>query len=188
MTIVDLPPARLGRGLALLAAGLLALLPACRQPPPPPFQPTEYETPAATAVLRQVLGDAIAAGSAAQVGIIVLGPQLEDSTPAFREPFADTGLRWFSAKDMTNVWVGPVARVIEKSTKLQPLQLQLFSVESRPDGAQDIVAAWAFEDKMVRRRYLATPAATGEGWTVQPLEIVEEKKGAPTPAPAADQP
>ena len=40
------------------------------------------------------------------------------------------------------------------------------------------VRAWAFEDRMVRRRYLATPA-TGGSWSVQALEIVEQR-----PAPS----
>mgnify|MGYP006157314425 CR=1 FL=1 len=42
----------------------------------------------------------------------------------------------------------------------------------------EVVAAWAFEDRMVRRRYLATPA-TGGSWSVQALEIVEQR-----PAPS----
>lgn len=176
------------RHVPTLAAVVMTLLPACRQPPPPPVQPADFETPAAAEVLREVMQEAKDTQQAPQVGVIVLGPQLQDSTPEFRAQFTDSGLQWFSSENLTNVWVGPVARVIEKTTKLQPLQLQLFSVEKLADGAEEIVAAWAFEDKMVRRRYRAT-AQSGGGWSIQPLEIVEEKKGVPSPfAPPATEP
>lgn len=179
--------------LAWMAALVFTLMAACRQPPPP-VDPAAFETPAAATVLRHVMQEARAAGNTAQVGVIVLGPRLEDSTPEFRAQFQDAGLQWFSTDNLTHVWVGTVARVIEKTTKLQPLQLQIYSVENRDDGAQEVIAAWAFEDKMVRRRYLATPQTDG-GWHVEALEVVEEKKGKTppfvqpeAPSQSADQP
>lgn len=168
------PLTSLFRWLAIL---LLALN-ACGRRKEPAFDPAPYESPAAVAVLRHVLAEARAAQADSKVGIIVLGERLHDATPAFRQQFADTGITWHSGTDMTQVWVGPVARVIEKSTKLQPIQLQVTSVTSRNPGqtpsAHEVVAAWAYEDRMVRRRYLATPASNGT-WTIQTLETIEQK-------------
>ena len=99
---------------------------------------------------------------------------MRDSTPAFRAKFPEAGLQWFSTQSLATVWVGPMARVVEKSTQLQPFQLQVFSVTPSPDGTQEIIAAWAFEDRMLRRRYRATPAPNGQ-WDVQPLDVIEQK-------------
>ena len=163
--------------LPLLAIALLALT-ACGGRDEPAFDPAPYETPAAAAVLRQVLVEARAAQADSKVGIIVVGERMNDATAAFRQRFADTGITWHPGADMTQVWVGPVARVIEKTTKLQPIQLQVTSVTPRDPaktaGAAEVVAAWAYEDRMLRRRYLATPAADGT-WTIQTLETLEQK-------------
>lgn len=164
---------------AFLSWVLLCLtLPSCGKKNATPFDPTTYETPAVAATLHHVLTEAKAAGVEAKVGIIVLGARMHDTTPAFREHFGDTGITWHAGSDMTQVWVGPIARVIEKTSKLQPVQLQVSEVEWRdatqPNGAQEIVAAWAFEDRMVRRRYVATPETTGS-WKIEPREIVEQK-------------
>jgi len=165
-----------------LLTGLLLVLPACGRKQPPAFDPAPYETPAAAAVLRQVLEEARAAQADAQVGVIVLGERLHESTLAFRQQFSDTGITWHPGSDLTQVWVGTIARVIEKKSKLQPLQLQVVSVTRRdpasPVSAEEVVAAWAFEDRMVRRRYLASPGAAG-AWTIQTLETIDQKP-APT--------
>jgi len=167
-------PARL---LSIFAI-LLTALSACTRDAPPAFDPTPFETPAAAAVLRHLLAETKAAGVDARVGVIVLGDRLHDGTARFREQFADTGIAWHPGSEMTQVWVGPVARVIEKSSKLQPLQLQVASVTKRdpanPASAEEVVAAWGFEDRMVRRRFLATPGHGAE-WVIQTLETLEQK-------------
>lgn len=164
---------------AFLSLALACLaFPACGRKKAPPFDPAPYETPAVAATLRHVLNEAKEAGVAAKVGIIVFGGKMHDSTPAFRAQFADTGIDWHEGKDMTQVWVGPIARVIERKSKLQPVQLQVSGVELRepgqPGGPQEITAAWAFEDRMMRRRYAATPGENG-AWKIEPREIVEQK-------------
>ena len=166
-----------------LLAACLCLLTAisCRKPPEP-VNPAEFETPAAVAVLHQVLKDAGDAAAAAKVGVIMLGPRLEDVTPEFRGKFADTGHAWHAGKDMTQVWIGPVARIIEKESKLQPIQLQILSVEKTGDGVEEIVAGWAYEDRMLRRRYRATK--NGDEWTIQPLEVIDQKPAAGAEAEA----
>ena len=169
---------RLFPTLFCLLTGLLLMLTACGRRPAPVFDATPYETPAAAAVLRQVLAEARAAQADAKVGVIVLGERLNDATPAFRQQFTDTGITWHPGSDMTQVWVGAIARVIEKKSKLQPIQLQVVGVTKRDPAAgasaEEVVAAWAFEDRMVRRRYLATPAADGT-WTIQTLETIDQK-------------
>jgi hypothetical protein len=162
----------------LVAAGLLSGS-GCQRKKEPPFAAADYETPAAEAVLHRLLKDEAEARKDAKVGVIVLGEQMKDSTPAFRERFPEAALQWFSTQSLATVWVGPIARVVEKSTQLQPFQLQVFSVTSSPDGTQEIIAAWAFEDRMLRRRYRATPAPNGH-WNVQPLDVIEQK-GASAP-------
>ena len=166
---------------ALLAA-LLLVLTACGRKPAPAFDPAPYETASAAAVLRQVLSEARAAQADAKVGVIVLGDRLHESSPAFRAQFSDTGITWHPGSDLTQVWVGTIARVIEKKSKLQPLQLQVVSVTRRDPASlsspEEVVAAWAFEDRMVRRRYLATPGTDGT-WSIQPLETIDQK-----PAPS----
>ncbi|MFN0129363.1 MAG: hypothetical protein ACKV19_22075 [Verrucomicrobiales bacterium] len=158
-------------------AGLFALS-GCGRRAAPPFDSTPYETPAAAAVLRQVLAEAKAAQAESKVGIIVLGDRLHDASPAFRQHLADTGIEWHAGNEMTQVWIGPIARVVEKKSKLQPIQLQVASVTKRDPasatGPEEVVAAWAFEDRMARRRYLATADGQG-GWTIQKLETLEEK-------------
>jgi len=163
--------------LALLVGSLLTLA-ACGRKAVPPFDHAPYETAAAAAVLRQALAEARADGAESKVGVIVLGERMNDATPAFCGILADTGIAWHSGADMTQVWVGPVARIVEKKSKLQPIQLQVVSVMKRDPssaaGAEEVVAAWAYEDRMARRRYLATPAASGT-WTLQTLETLEQK-------------
>lgn len=164
--------------LLILTAAWLVPLTACRRPSPPAFDAAPYETPASAAVLRQVLGEAKVAGAESKIGVIVLGKNLNDATPAFRQQFADTGIEWHPGTDMTQVWVGPIARVVEKKSKLQPVQLQVVSVAKRDPasaaGPEEVVAAWAFEDRMVRRRYLAT-AGTDGIWSIQLLETIDQK-------------
>jgi hypothetical protein len=164
--------------LTSLLTALLVTLTACGRKSAPPFDATPYETPAAAAVLRHVLTEARAAQADSKVGVIVLGERLNDATPGFLQQLADTGIDWHPGTDMTQVWVGPIARVVEKSSKLQPLQLQVVSVTRRDPSAttsaEEVVAAWAFEDRMVRRRYLATPGPDGV-WSVQPLETIDQK-------------
>jgi hypothetical protein len=166
-------PAIRGHLFLLVAAGLLSGS-GCQRKKEPPFDAADYETPAAEAVLHRLLKDEAEARKEAKVGVIVLGEQMRDSTPAFRAKFPEAGLQWFSSGSLATVWVGPVARVVEKSTQLQPFQLQIFSVSSRNDGAQEVIAAWAYEDRMVRRRYLATPTPGGQ-WDVKPLDVLEQK-------------
>ncbi len=164
--------------VVLMCAGLLVLAACGRKQPAAPFDPSPYETRAAAAVLRHVLAEAREAKAEAKVGVIVVGDRLHDSSEAFRGQFADTGIEWHPGSDMTQVWVGPIARVVEKKSKLQPLQLQVASVARRDPasatGPEEVVAAWAYEDRMARRRYLATPAADG-AWTIQTLETLEVK-------------
>ena len=164
--------------LLCLLTGLLLMLTACGRKPAPVFDATPYETPAAAAVLRQVLAEARAAQADSKVGVIVLGERLNDATPAFRQRFSDTGVAWHPGSDMTQVWVGTIPRVIEKKSKLQPIQLQVVSVTKRDPAsatsAEEVVAAWAYEDRMVRRRYLATPGPDG-AWTIQTLETIDQK-------------
>jgi hypothetical protein len=168
--------------LLVLVAGALLALSACGRKAAPPFDPAPYETPAAAAVLRQVLADARATQADSRVGVVVLGEQMNDATPSFRATLADTGIEWHPGTDMTQVWVGTIARVIEKKSKLQPIQLQVVSVTKRDPAsatsAEEVVAAWAYEDRMARRRYLATPASGG-AWTLQVLETLDQK-----PAPS----
>jgi len=163
--------------LGSLAASLLTLN-ACSRRAAPPFDPQPYESAAAAAVLRHVLAEARTAQADAKVGIIVVGERLNDASETFRQQLADPGITWHPGTHMTQVWVGPVARVIEKSSKLQPLQLQIHSVTQRdpanPNSPEEIVAAWAYEDRMVRRRYLATPADNGS-WSIQTLETIDQK-------------
>jgi hypothetical protein len=172
MFLLRFPP------ISWLMAATLLTLSACGRKPEPPFDPAPYQTPGAAAVLRHVLAEARAAQADSKVGIIVLGERLNDATPEFCRQFEDTGITWHRGADMTQVWVGPVARVIEKSSKLQPLQLQVVSATKRdPSSAsspEEVVAAWAFEDRMARRRYLATPGADG-AWTIQKLATLEQK-------------
>jgi hypothetical protein len=169
------PPRPATRRLALAFAAFAALaIPACRREAEPPFDPADYETPAAEAVLRRLLEDTTEERKPAKVGVIVLGERMKDSTPAFRQKFPDTGLEWFSAASLTTVWVGPVPRVVERSTQLQPFQLQVSSVSRRDHGAVEVVAAWAYEERMMRRRFLVTEPAAGPP-TVQPLEIIDQK-------------
>lgn len=170
------------RSLFFLLVGSFLALTACGGKSSPPFDPSPYETPSALAVLREVLREAREAQAISTVGVVMLGEKLNDSTPAFRAALKDTGIQWHPGADITQVWIGPIARVIEKTSKLQPIQLQVVSVSKRDAAssasAEEVVAAWAFEDRMVRRRYLATPA-TGGSWSVQALEIVEQR-----PAPS----
>jgi len=168
--------------VVLLAGPLLALT-ACQRKAEPPFDPRPYETPSARAVLRHLLAEALEqTPDAPKVGVIVLGENLRDATPDFRSSLADTGIEWHPGSAMTQVWVGPIARIIEKNSKLQPIQLQVVSVTKRdpsePDSPEEVVAAWAYEDRMKRQKFLATPAASGS-WSLQPLEILEER-----PAPS----
>jgi hypothetical protein len=151
-----------------------AVLGSCQPKVPEPLDRAVFETAASEAVLRKVLKEADTVFREAKVGAIFLGARLESASPEFLARFQDVGLRWFTASDMSQVWVGPKARVIEKSSKLQPLQLQVLSVELRFDGALEIVAAWAFEERMQRKRYLARVEGDGK-WLVQPLEVIEEK-------------
>jgi hypothetical protein len=75
---------------------------------------------------------------------------------------------------MTQVWIGAEARVIDRETQLQPLQLQLREVDVRPDGSRETIAGWAFGNRMERRRYLSRPQADGS-WRVEPLELIDRK-------------
>lgn len=164
--------------LTSLLAALLVTLTGCGRKSAPPFDATHYETPAAAAVLRHVLAEARATQADSKVGVIVLGERLNDASPGFRQQLSDAGIIWHPGTDMTQVWVGPIARVVEKTSKLQPLQLQVVSVTKRDPSAagsaEEVVAAWAYEDRMVRRRYLATPGPAGI-WSVQPLETIDQK-------------
>jgi hypothetical protein len=155
-------------------AGAAISFATCRRAEVAHVDRSKFETPAAEAVLRRVAADAEAARSRARIGIIVLGERMEDASPAFREKFSDLGLPLVTSARMTEVWIGPVARVIDRETKFQPLQFQIMSVEPRSDGAHEVVAAWAFEDRMERRRYLAKPSADGH-WTVEPLDVIARK-------------
>jgi hypothetical protein len=146
----------------------------CRRESVPPVDRGKLETASSEAVLRRVLADADEPAREAKIGIIVLGPRLEDSTPEFRSRLADLGIPWVSSLRMTQVWVGPVARVIDRETQLQPLQLQVAEVEARADGARETIAGWAYGDRMERRRYLAKPRPDGS-WEIEPLELVDHK-------------
>lgn len=156
---------------AAAAGGLLA---ACRrgEPPPPVDRPT-LESEASAAVLRHLAQEAVSAAPRAELAIIVLGPAMEDASGQFRQRLSDLPLPLVSSERMTTYWVGPVARVMDRESQKQPLQLQIFSVEARPDGSREVVAAWAFEDRMRKKRFLVRPAAGS--WDIQPLETLAEK-------------
>jgi hypothetical protein len=158
----------------LTVASLVFSSAGCRRAEPERVDKSKLETPATEAVLRRVAADAEEALSRAKIGIIVLGEQLEDSSSGFREKFSNLGIPLVTSSRMTQVWVGPIARVVDRETKFQPLQFQITSVEPRADGPQEVIAAWAFEDRMERRRYLAKPDANGT-WTVEPLEVIAKK-------------
>ncbi|MGI8601622.1 MAG: hypothetical protein ACR2OZ_01350 [Verrucomicrobiales bacterium] len=157
----------------LTLAALAGLTVACHRKQPPPIDTSKFELPAVEAVVRRVFADAEPAGEA-KVGIIVFSERMKDSSQEFRGRLSDLGLPLVSSSRMTQVWVGPVARVVDRETNFQPLQLQITSVEPREDSVREIVAAWAFGDKMERRRYLARPSTDGK-WTVEPLEVIASK-------------
>jgi hypothetical protein len=156
-------------GVAACSIGL-----GCRRETAPPVDRAKIETASSEAVLRRVVADADESARKAGIGIIVLGPRLEDTTPEFRNRLADVGIPWVSSLRMTQVWVGQTARVIDRETKLQPLQLQIAAVEARPDGSQETIAGWAFGERMERRRYLARSRPDGT-WEIERLELIDQK-------------
>jgi hypothetical protein len=100
---------------------------------------------------------------------------MDDCTPAFRARFENTGYQFIGGQQMSKVWVGNHARVVERSSGLQPLQLQLLPAKRQGDGSDEYAAAWAYGEQMTRRRYVAKKDPASQKWLVEAKEIMEQK-------------
>jgi hypothetical protein len=149
---------------------------ACERPGTPGrADPSQFETEAGEAVLRQVMVDAAIVKDKTKIAILVLGERMDDSTPEFRARFASWGYKFITGSQMSKVWVGNHARVVEKESGLQPLQLQLSQVRRQGDGSEEFSAAWAYGEQMQRRRYVAKKDPSTAAWVVEAKEILEQK-------------
>ncbi len=162
---------------ALAVLPLAGLSTACnRTKKVAPADHAALETPMGEAVARFLLTEADDARQRAKLAVIVVGEGMEDASAAFRARFADTGLTFVEGSSLTQVWVGPEARIVEKKSGLQPIQLQLTSATRRPDGGWEIIAAWAYGDRFVRKRYVASqPTGESGPWKIEALEVIAEK-------------
>ena len=134
------------------------------------------ESPMGEAVVRFMLTEADDVRQRAKLAVLVIGEGMEESSAAFRARFGDAGLNLVDGSTLTKVWVGPEARIVEKKSGLQPLQLQLTSATRRTDGGWEVIAAWAYGDRFVRKRYVASqPAGESGPWKIEPLELIAEK-------------
>lgn len=159
------------RILLLLPAALL--LAGCNPNRRPPIDPGPLQTPAAEAVLRHVLATCPVKAEA-KMAVIGIGEALAEARPDFVEKFKDVpGLEFLPHIRVVAGMAGGKSRRYDEKTELPVLELQMGEITAPDkDGVQKAVAAWAFKDDAVRKRYEVKPKADG-GFEVKELENIE---------------
>lgn len=156
------------RILLLLSAALLA---ACNPNRRPPVDPEPLQSPAAEAVLRHVIATCPVIKEA-ELAVIGIGDSLAQARPEFVERFKDVkGLEFLEHTRVVAGMAGGKSRRYDEKTDKPVLELQVSQVTGPKDGVQQIVAAWAFKDDAVRKRYEVTPK-TGGGFDIKELETI----------------
>lgn len=141
------------------------------------FDPRTVETDAGAAVFRQLMADCPYTTPERPV-CLTIGPGQTALSPAFKDRFADLKDRLLAHNQIAVTVLSGKARVQQKSTTTTagPLVLLLQVSEMKSTGGgYEAIAAWAFKDDLMRRKYLVTPEADGK-FKVTAGDIIEEKK------------
>ncbi len=145
------------------------------------FDPRTVETDAGAAVVRQLIEDCPHKADD-RVMCLTIGPAQTAISPAFKEKFPQFKDRLLPHNQVAVTVLGDKARVQQKSTGLVagPLVLLLqVSEMNSVGGGYEAIAAWAYKDDMMRRKYTVTPQSDGS-FKATAGDVLEEKK-----APAA---
>jgi hypothetical protein len=157
------------RHLLLLTTALLA---ACNPHRRPPVDPATLQTPAAEAVLRYVI-TTCPAKAQAKFAVIGIGENLGQPRPDFVEKFKDVeGLEFLEHTRVVAGMAGGKSRRFDEKTEQPVLEVQISSITEPKNGVQEAVAAWAFKDDAVRKRY-EVKAKEGGGFDIKELETIE---------------
>ncbi len=156
------------RLLLLFSAALLA---ACNPNRRPPVDPEALQSPAAEAVLRHVIATCPAIKEV-ELAVIGIGDTLAQARPDFVERFKDvSGLEFLDHIRVVAGVAGGKSRRYDEKTDKPVLELQISQMTGPKDSVQQAVAAWAFKDDAVRKRYEVTPK-TGGGFEIKELEAI----------------
>ena len=141
------------------------------------FDPRTVETEAGAAVVRQLIDDC-PYKAADRPMCLTLGPAQLAVSPAFKEKFPEFKDRLLAHNQVAVTVLGDKARVQQKSTGLVagPLVLLLqISEMNSASGGYEAIAAWAFKDDLMRRKYIVTAQPDGS-FKATAGDILEQKK------------
>lgn len=143
------------------------------------FDPRTVETDAGAALFRHLMKECPLVNDTTKV-CLTIGAEQAAPSNEFLTRFADMKDRLLKHNQITVISLNGKSRVIERSDTMVTgnlaLLLQITEMNSASGGYQ-AVAAWAFKDDMMRRKYTVTPTEGG-AFTITPGDIIEQK---PTP-------
>lgn len=140
------------------------------------FDPRTVETDAGAALVRQLIADCPHHSDTRKM-CLTLGPDQAPASEAFLGRFPDLKPRFLKHNQVTVLSLNGKTRVLEKSTGMTTGDLVLLMQVSdmvSAGGKFQAVAAWAYKDDMMRRKYTITPEADGK-FKVEAGEIIEQK-------------